>query len=68
VHIYKVKGAANSEHSISEEERYAFSEHINRVLGADSFLSQRLPMDPNSGELFTQAFPFPLFTAGGPPP
>uniref|UniRef100_A0A7S2S2Z4 Calmodulin n=1 Tax=Rhizochromulina marina TaxID=1034831 RepID=A0A7S2S2Z4_9STRA len=52
--IYKVKGAANSEHSISEEERFAFSEHINRVLGPDPFLSQRLPMDPNSEQLFSQ--------------
>lgn len=60
--IYKVKGAANSEHSISEEERSAFAIHINNVLSSDPFLSQgsgdatapRLPMDPNTDELFTQ--------------
>lgn len=52
--IYKIQGAANSEHSIAEEEKVAFAEHINRTLSDDSFLSSRLPMDPNSDELFEQ--------------
>eukprot|EP00618_Florenciella_parvula_P031483 CAMPEP_0119481916 /NCGR_PEP_ID=MMETSP1344-20130328/10019_1 /TAXON_ID=236787 /ORGANISM="Florenciella parvula, Strain CCMP2471" /LENGTH=665 /DNA_ID=CAMNT_0007516297 /DNA_START=158 /DNA_END=2151 /DNA_ORIENTATION=- len=52
--IYKIQGAANSEHSIAEEEKVAFAELINRTLGDDPFLSSRLPMDPNSDELFEQ--------------
>jgi hypothetical protein len=35
-------------HSISEEERTAFAEHINQLLGKDPSLAGRLPMDPAS--------------------
>ena len=52
--IYKVQGAGNSEHSIAEGETVAFAEHINRTLGQDKFLASRLPMDPNTDELFKQ--------------
>lgn len=40
VKLYKVKGAANSEHSIGEEERAAFATHINLVLRDDKFLGR----------------------------
>ena len=45
--VIQVKGAHGT-HSISEEEREAFAEHINNVLGSDPYLASRLPMDPQS--------------------
>ena len=52
--IYKVQGAGNSEHSISEDERAGFAEYINCVLASDKFLSSRLPMDTTNEDLFSQ--------------
>lgn len=52
--IYKTQGAGNSEHTIAEDEKTAFVEHINHVLASDPFLATRLPMDPNNDDLFQQ--------------
>ena len=52
--IYKVQGAGNSEHSISEDECTGFAEYINLVLARDSTLSKRLPMDTRNDDLFRQ--------------
>jgi hypothetical protein len=52
--VYKVQGAGNSEHTISEDERSGFAEYINHVLAGDKFLSTRLPMDTTNDDLFSQ--------------
>ncbi|CAM9190224.1 unnamed protein product [Ectocarpus sp. 4 AP-2014] len=41
-------------HSYSDDERMAFTEHINNCLAADPVVGPRLPMDPLSEDLFTQ--------------
>eukprot|EP00903_Cladosiphon_okamuranus_P012347 g11576.t1 len=41
-------------HSYSDEERMAFTEHINNCLAADPIVGPRLPMDPLSEALFTE--------------
>jgi len=46
--VLTVKGEGGTVHSISEEEREAFAEHINLLLGNDPLLASRLPMDPTS--------------------
>eukprot|EP00753_Platysulcus_tardus_P019623 PLAT7369.1.p1 GENE.PLAT7369.1~~PLAT7369.1.p1 ORF type:complete len:625 (+),score=349.20 PLAT7369.1:83-1957(+) len=50
--LFEVKGAGGGSHSFSEEERSAFSEHINQCLGSDPVLADRLPLDPDSMDLF----------------
>lgn len=60
-HLVKVQGAGGAMHSISDEEREAFAEHINNVLSGDTFLKGRLPMDPQSPTaLFDQCKVWPL--------
>jgi len=52
--MYKVKGATDtSHHSFSEEEKAAFSEHINMSLENDADLKHVLPIDPDSMDLFS---------------
>jgi hypothetical protein len=46
--VLTVKGEGGAVHSISEEEREAFAEHINILLSTDPLLASRLPMDPTS--------------------
>jgi hypothetical protein len=41
--ISKISGAGNV-HSFSEEEKEAFSEHINMCLGQDPLLARHLPL------------------------
>ncbi|CAM9964616.1 unnamed protein product [Ascophyllum nodosum] len=41
-------------HSYSDDERMAFTEHINNSLAADPVVGPRLPMDPLSEALFTE--------------
>ncbi|CAM9433997.1 unnamed protein product, partial [Sphacelaria rigidula] len=41
-------------HSYSDDERMAFTEHINNSLAADAVVGPRLPMDPQSEALFTE--------------
>eukprot|EP00752_Nemacystus_decipiens_P007180 g6429.t1 len=41
-------------HSYSDDERMAFTEHINNCLAADPIVGPRLPMDPLSEALFTE--------------
>lgn len=50
--LYEIDGATGK-HSYSEEEKVAFSDHINRILGADEFLKDRLPLNPQGMDLFT---------------
>ncbi|XP_076607050.1 plastin-3 [Chaetodon auriga] len=42
-----------TQHSFSEEERYAFVNWINTALAKDSDCNHVLPMDPNTDSLFT---------------
>ena len=60
--VYKVQGAGNSEHTISEDERSGFAEYINHVLAGDKFLSTRLPMDTTNDDLFSQCSELRYFT------
>lgn len=47
-------GKAGGNHSYNNEEKVAFTEHINNCLGSDAFLVERgyVPMDPASADLF----------------
>jgi hypothetical protein len=47
-----VESESGAKHTYSEEEKIAFTDHINRVLAADERLKDRLPMDVNSDGLF----------------
>lgn len=46
--VLTVKGEGGAVHSISEEEREAFAEHINLLLANEPLVASRLPMDPTS--------------------
>eukprot|EP00948_MAST-09A_sp_MAST-9A-sp1_P002551 g2551.t1 len=46
-----MKTATGGKHSFSEEEKAAFSEHINLTLGGDKDLDM-LPIDPSTSDLF----------------
>lgn len=49
----KIVGAGGSAHTFSEEEKQAFSEHINICLGEDPLIGRRLlPLNPDSMDLF----------------
>jgi hypothetical protein len=50
-----IHGAGGASHTFSEEEKQAFSMHINFSLGHDPLLQRHLPLDPDSMELFTKA-------------
>lgn len=51
--LFQVAGAdANAVHSFSEEEKVAFTTHINRILAGDPHLPY-LPLDPESMDLFS---------------
>ncbi|CAM9771694.1 unnamed protein product, partial [Choristocarpus tenellus] len=41
-------------HSYSDDERMAFTEHINNCLIADKIVASKLPMDPLSEALFSE--------------
>lgn len=52
----KISGAAGASHSFSEEEKEAFSEHINMCLSEDPHLKGRLlPLDSSSMDLFEKS-------------
>ena len=51
----KISGAAGASHSFSEEEKEAFSEHINHCLSEDPDLKRHLPMDSSSMDLFEKS-------------
>ena len=48
----QVGGVAGGIHSFSDEEKQAFSEHINNCLSNDPLIGNRLPLDPSSMALF----------------
>lgn len=47
-----VDGHGGAHHTFSEEEKQAFSEHINICLGNDPDLKVLLPLNPESTDLF----------------
>eukprot|EP01031_Cornospumella_fuschlensis_P026248 gene26248-31707_t len=51
---FRVEGSGGASHSFSEEEKEAFSEHINICLSGDPDLARHLPMNPSSMELFSK--------------
>mmetsp|Transcript_28458 Transcript_28458/g.91100 ORF Transcript_28458/g.91100 Transcript_28458/m.91100 type:complete len:631 (-) Transcript_28458:388-2280(-) len=50
--VFHLQGAGGAQHSFSEEEKIAFTEHVNKCLGDDPVMGPRLPLDPNSMDLF----------------
>lgn len=54
--VYQVTGKAGTTgtHSFSEDEKIAFSEHVNNCLSHDEDLAGRLPMDINTMALFEE--------------
>lgn len=51
--LLRVEGAGGAQHTFSEEEKVAFTEHINQSLASDPLLASRLPINPHSMDLFT---------------
>jgi hypothetical protein len=51
----KISGAAGASHSFSEEEKEAFSEHINHCLTEDPDLAGLVPLDSSSMDLFEKS-------------
>lgn len=47
-----VQSDSGAKHTYSEEEKIAFADHINRTLGADERLQDRLPLDVTTDALF----------------
>ena len=39
-------------HTFSEDEKYAFTQHLNNCLGKDPDLASRMPMDKDSMDIF----------------
>lgn len=54
----EIRGA---EHSFSEEEKVAFSEHINQCRSGHSLVSRHLPLNSAADDLFTKTFDGLLF-------
>lgn len=52
LHLHEVKSSSGGMHSYSEDEKAAFTEHINNCLNGDPDLTQ-LPLRPNSNDLFS---------------
>ncbi|XP_035982987.1 plastin-3 isoform X2 [Fundulus heteroclitus] len=55
--VVSIKGTSElssegTQHSISEQERYAFANYINTALEKDPDCKHCLPIDPNTGHLF----------------
>ena len=48
----KLEGAGGASHTFSEEEKVAFSEHVNNCLAGDPICGAHLPLDPSSNHLF----------------
>mmetsp|Transcript_28944 Transcript_28944/g.57852 ORF Transcript_28944/g.57852 Transcript_28944/m.57852 type:complete len:620 (+) Transcript_28944:43-1902(+) len=51
--LFQIQGAGGGSHSFSEDEKIAFTEHLNNCLGNDADCSERLPIDPMSMDLFS---------------
>jgi plastin-1 len=51
----KMSGAAGATHTFSEEEKEAFSEHINTCLSEDPMLKRHLPLDSSTMDLFDKS-------------
>lgn len=45
-------GTASASGSFEDEEKQAFTEHINNLLGDDPVLARHMPMNPDSNDLF----------------
>ncbi|KAJ1732771.1 fimbrin [Coemansia biformis] len=53
--ILKSEQNASSAHTINEDEREEFTNHINLALAGDSDIGYRLPVDPHTMQLFDEA-------------
>ena len=51
----QIQGTGYSVHTFAEEEKIAFSSHINQCLGHDPVLARHLPLDVNSNDLFEKS-------------
>ena len=52
--IFQVEGAGGAQHTFSDEEKIAFTEHVNSCLQHDEDMRGRLPIDPHSMDLFAE--------------
>lgn len=50
-----IEGAGGASHTFSEEEKQAFSEHINNCLRGDPVLARHLPLNPDTMDLFDKS-------------
>ncbi|PIA16398.1 hypothetical protein COEREDRAFT_81349 [Coemansia reversa NRRL 1564] len=53
--ILKSQQNASSAHTINEDEREEFVNHINLALAGDAHIDYRLPVDPHSMQIFDEA-------------
>ncbi|KAI8817992.1 calponin domain-containing protein [Fimicolochytrium jonesii] len=44
----------NTTHTINEDEKESFTQHINQALARDAHLKDRLPIDPSSMQIFSE--------------
>lgn len=44
----------NTTHTINEDEKESFTQHINQALARDQHLKDRLPIDPSSMQIFSE--------------
>jgi plastin-1 len=51
----------NTTHTINVDEKESFTVHINQQLGDDKHLASRLPIDPQSMNVFSEAKGLALF-------
>jgi len=54
-------GAGGAEHTFSEEEKVAFSEHINQCMRGDPLVARHLPLNSADDDLFSRTFDGLLF-------
>lgn len=59
--VVKSEGAGGAEHSFSEEEKVAFSEHINQCMRGHPLVARHLPLNSAADDLFTKTFDGLLF-------
>lgn len=54
VKVIRTTGAGGAQHTFSEEEKVAFSTHINNCLAGDELMARHLPLDVENDDLFTK--------------
>jgi len=50
--MFNIEGAGGALHTFSEDEKHAFTMHLNNCLKKDEHLADRMPLNPDSMDLF----------------